>query len=156
MSHEKYFDIVQKLKMVSINVTNFFPNGAPYIFTIKLVKGNFPMLCCCKDYKNITRDKKFLRSRFFVWFLGFVSFILKYKFFKLVASGFHFPLCKKLYKSVFFFHFLRLESYLLKYKKFFRVSVSGNIRIFPGVFVSKNMRKAFSWKNIRSFLRKEL
>ena len=30
-SHEKYFDVVQKLKMVAINVTNFCRNGAPYI-----------------------------------------------------------------------------------------------------------------------------
>ena len=30
MSHEKYFDVVQKLKLVCINVINIFQNGAPY------------------------------------------------------------------------------------------------------------------------------
>ena len=34
---------------------------------------NFLMLYNCKDYKNITRDKKFLSSRFFVCFPGFQS-----------------------------------------------------------------------------------
>ena len=44
---------------------------------------NLPMLYCCKDYKNVTRDKKFLQRRFFVCFPGIASFILKYeKFFK--------------------------------------------------------------------------
>ena len=35
--------------------------------------GNFPILYCCKDYKNLTRDKKFLQRRFFLWFGGFES-----------------------------------------------------------------------------------
>ena len=30
MSHEKYFDVVQKLKLVCINVIIFLRNGAPY------------------------------------------------------------------------------------------------------------------------------
>ena len=30
MSHEKYFDVVQKLKLVE-NVINFCQNGAPYL-----------------------------------------------------------------------------------------------------------------------------
>ena len=30
MLHEKYFGVVQKLKIVSINVTNFCRSGAPY------------------------------------------------------------------------------------------------------------------------------
>ena len=30
MSHEKYFDVVQKLKLVWINVVNFRQNGTPY------------------------------------------------------------------------------------------------------------------------------
>ena len=34
---------------------------------------NFPMFYCCKDYKNVTKDNKFLWSRFFVCFEGFVS-----------------------------------------------------------------------------------
>ena len=29
-THEKYFDVVQKLKLVCINVINIFQNGAPY------------------------------------------------------------------------------------------------------------------------------
>ena len=35
--------------------------------------GNFPILYCCKDYQNLTRDKKFLQRRFFLWFGGFES-----------------------------------------------------------------------------------
>ena len=34
---------------------------------------NFPILYYCKDYKNLTRDKKFPQRRFFLWFGGFES-----------------------------------------------------------------------------------
>ena len=31
VSHKKYFDVVQKLNLVSINVINFFQNGVSYV-----------------------------------------------------------------------------------------------------------------------------
>ena len=34
---------------------------------------NFPMLYYCKDYKNVTRDKKFPQSKLFVCLSGFGS-----------------------------------------------------------------------------------
>ena len=89
------------------------------------------MLCCCKDYKNFTRDKKFLRSRFLVCFREFVTSFLRYKrFFSL------FVFC-------FFFHFSSTESYFLKYKKFFR-----GFR-FPKYYNFLNIRnrKFLFWKN---------
>ena len=74
--------------------------------------GNFPMIYCCKDYKNVTRDKKFLQNRFFVCFW---KFLLKYKkVFKLGSRKFHFLKYKELFKS-FFFIFLSSESYFLKF-----------------------------------------
>ena len=84
----------------------------PYILLrCKIVTGNFPLFYCCKDYKNVKRDKKFLGSRCFVCFWGFVSSLLKYKwFFKLAERKFHFPKYKKLFKSEFFLLF-KLGSY---------------------------------------------
>ena len=36
VSREKYFDVVQKLKMVAINVPNFCRNGAPFCISQKV------------------------------------------------------------------------------------------------------------------------
>ena len=40
VSHEKYFDVAQKLKFVCINVINFFRNGTPFTLVqfIQLIK----------------------------------------------------------------------------------------------------------------------
>ena len=35
-----------------------------YLFVVFLFTGNFPMLYCCKDCKNVIRDKKSLQSSF--------------------------------------------------------------------------------------------
>ena len=88
------------------------------------------MLYCFKDDKNVTRDKKFLQSRFFVCFRGFAgSFLKNKKFFKPGARKFLFVKYKKILKVV-FLHFPCSLSYFLKYKKFFTVSISWNIRKF--------------------------
>ena len=66
-------------------------------------RDNFLMLYCCKDYKNVTRDKKFRQSRFFVRFSDFGSSLKKYKkFFRLRDRKFHFPKYKKFFQSGFF------------------------------------------------------
>ena len=88
----------------------FILNNIKIVYNLYFT-GIFPMLRCCRDYKNLTNDKKFLQSRFFVSFSGSVSSFLKYKrFFKLVTRKFYFPK----YKT--FFHFSSSESYFLKYK----------------------------------------
>ena len=57
-----------------------------------------------KIKKRVTRDKKFLRGRSFVWFSGPVSSFLKYqKYFKHGSRKFHFPKYKKSFQSGFFF-----------------------------------------------------
>ena len=82
-------------------------------------------------------------------FLFVLSSHLKYKkFFKLEARKFHFSKYKKLLKSG-SFYFSRSERYFLKYQK---VSLPNYIKNFFGVSVSRNIRKAFFWGNIRSFL----
>ena len=55
-------------------VTGYFPM---LYCSVKIVTGNFDMLYCCKDYKSLTRDKKFLQYRFFVIFGDFISSFLK-------------------------------------------------------------------------------
>ena len=65
------------------------------------------MLYCCKDYKNVTKDKKFLQSRFFVCFSDSESSLLKYM--KLFQGG--------------FFYIWRLESYILKCKRNIRLNL---------------------------------
>ena len=85
-----------------------------------IVTENLPKLYCCKDYKNVTRDKKFFRGRFFVWFSAPVIFFLNYKkFFKPGARKFHFSKYKKLFMSGFFFTFRarKVTSWNIKYKK---------------------------------------
>ena len=62
---------------------------------------NFPLLYCCKDYKTLQGTRTFF-FRFFVCFWGFVSSLLKYKFFKLEARKFHFPKYKFFSEWVFF------------------------------------------------------
>ena len=41
VSHKKYFDVVQKLKLVCINVINFCEKGAPYKLLNLAFKLNF-------------------------------------------------------------------------------------------------------------------
>ena len=88
-------------------------------FHKKISRRNFAVPYCCKDYKNVTGYKTLFQSRFFVWFSGFESSLLKYKkFYKLKARKFDF----QKYKTSFwkgFFYFSDSES-----------SVSGNIRKF--------------------------
>ena len=109
-------------------------------FPERIFRENFLMLYCCKDCKKVTRDKKFLQSRFFVCFWCFVSSFLKYKkFFKLGAGNLHFPKYKKLFKSEFFF--------VLGAGK----TISWNIRNFFGISVSRNIRRALFGENIRKF-----
>ena len=61
---------------------------------------------------------------------------------------------------VFFLYFSSSESYFLKYKKApfpeiqkkkFRISVSWNIRIFFVFSISRNIRIAFFWENVKYF-----
>ena len=72
-----------------------------YSFDLQRIsRENLLMLYCCKDYKNVTRDKKFLQSIFLFAFGAFevLPEILKYKkFFKLGARKFRFRKCKKLF-----------------------------------------------------------
>ena len=46
----------------------FSQENFPRKLSEKISRENFLMLYCCKDYKNVTRDKKFLQRRFFVCF----------------------------------------------------------------------------------------
>ena len=128
-------------------------------FHKKISRRNFAVPYCRKDYKNVTGYKTLFQSRFFVWFSGFESSLLKYKkCYKLKARKFDF----QKYKTSFwkgFFYFSDSES-----------SVSGNIRkfrflkykgyfsgFFSGFFyVAWNIRKTFFWGNIRSFFMIEL
>ena len=87
---EYTFKIYILLHTKKLNFIHFFACLFMIVETIqyilKIVTGNFPMLYCCKDYKNFTSHKKFLPDTFFVWFSGPVSSFLKYKkFFKLEA-----------------------------------------------------------------------
>ena len=119
------------------------------------------MLYSCRDYKNVTRDKKLLWSRSFVCFWGFANSLLKYKkFFRLGARKIHFTKYEKLFKSKLFL-FFGLGSSLLKYNKFFRVSVSRNTRkcrflkyteFFRGFRFPIN-KKSFLLRKYRKFLR---
>ena len=130
------------------------------------------MLYYCKDYKNVKRDKKFLPSRFFVCFWGFVSSFLKYKkFFKLGARKFHFPKYKEHLRAGFFtfqawkitsrnirkFHFLKYKEFfwgfrflkyknrflLRKYKKFFRGFRKYKTYSQGGFFYFSNLKSYF-------------
>ena len=110
------------------------------------------MLYCCKDYKKVTRDKKFLRSRFFVCFWGFGISSWNIRIFSSLGLENSISLnIRNFFRD--FFYFYISESYFLKYQKFFKISVSLNIRNFRlGVSVSQNIRKAFFWEIIRIFL----
>ena len=101
-----------------------------YIFASQgIYRENFPMLYCSKDYKNVTKDKKFLQSRFFTCFSGFASSLVKCKsFLSLELESSIFRNIRNFFRATFFFLFLRLES-----------SISGNIR------------KTFFLENIRKF-----
>ena len=44
-----------------------------YIHLQGIFRENFLMLYCCKDYKNVSSDKKFLQNKFFACFAGFGS-----------------------------------------------------------------------------------
>ena len=110
-----YFHCLRKalrlvyLMLHSIKIVIWCFNMLYREFPERISRENFLMLYHWKDYKNVTRDKKFRQSRFFVCFSDFGSSLLKYKkLFRTAATRFHF----------------------LKYKKFLRVSVSWNIRKF--------------------------
>ena len=96
------------------------------------------ILYYCTDY-NVTRDKKFLQSRFFVWFWDFGS--SSWNFLTLELGKLGSSISRNMTG---FFSFFGLGKLFLKYNKFFRVSVSWNIR------------KDFCWENIRNFLILEL
>ena len=106
--------------------------------TVNVVIGNFPMLYCCIYYKNVKRDKKFLRSRFFVCSWGFVSSFLKYKKF----TSWNRRVESSIYKNIRKFRYARvLNIPFLKYRK---KSISWNIKhishFFRVVFLEKNLR----------------
>ena len=102
------------------------------------------------------------------WFSGFVSSFWNIRrflsFWQEISVSLKYM---KLFKCG-FFYFSSTESYFLKCKKFFRVSfpeIYKKIRCFRLLvkctkcfrgFVSRNIRKAFFWENIRSFLISEL
>ena len=101
------------------------------LHNIMTITENFPMLYSCKDYKNITRDKKLLKSRFLVWYSGPISSLLKYKtFFKLENSISQ--NIRNFLRVGLFFHFSSSESYFLKYKRNIRLesSISGSTTKF--------------------------
>ena len=106
--------------------------------TVNVVIRNFPMLYCCIYYKNVKRDKKFLRSRFFVCSWGFVSSFLKYKKF----TSWNRRVESSIYKNIRKFRYARvLNIPFLKYRK---KSISWNIKhishFFRVVFLEKNLR----------------
>ena len=79
------------------------------------------MLYCCKDYKNVTGDKKLLQRRFFVCFWCFASSFLKYK--KLFRLSVSWNIRKfRFFKYMEFFRgfFFRNSFLFRKYKKFFK------------------------------------
>ena len=84
----------------------FSQENFPRKLSEKISRENFLMLYCCKDYKNVTRDKKFLQRRFFVCFWGFGNSLLKYKkFFKIGARNLCFPKYEKTFNIVVFLTF---------------------------------------------------
>ena len=106
------------------------------------------MVYCCKDYKNVTRENKFLRSRFFVCLLWIWKLLLQYKkIFKPGARKFDFLKYETFFLSKLFSFFV-LESYFLKYKRNIRIEsfISRKIRNF----LILNLESSISWK-IRSF-----
>ena len=112
------------------------------IFASQVIsRENLSMLYCCKDYKNVKRDKKFIQRRFFVCFPGIASFILKHqRFFKLKARTFHFSKHKTFFSEWVPFIFWAWKV------------ISRNIKISFGASVSRNIRKAFFWESIRNFV----
>ena len=84
------------------------------------------MLYCCKDYKNVTRDKKLIQNRFFICFWSFVKSVLKYKKFSRLGARSSIPQKIRNFLRMGFVPFLRFGSFLLKYKDFFRVFFSQN------------------------------
>ena len=100
----------------------------------------------------LEKYKKFLRSGFFVCFLFRLSAgsLLKYKkLFKLGVRKFHFSKYKKLFKTGVSFDFSRSKSYFPKLKKVPFPKMAGTFLRFP---FSRNIWKAFFWKDIRNFL----
>ena len=92
-----------------------------HLCVVFLLHREFPYACCCKDCKNIIRDKKFLHSRLFCLFFRLCKFLPE--LFKLVARKYHFSEYKKFFQSG-YFYFLNSESSLLKQKKNMRLGSS--------------------------------
>ena len=77
-------------------------SGLNFCFT-----GNLLMLYCCKDCKNVIRDKEYFQSRHCCLFfrpLQGLSWNIS-KFFRLRTKKFHSPKYKKIFQGVFFFFF---------------------------------------------------
>ena len=85
-----------------------------------------------------------------VSFSDFAGSLLKYKkLFKLGVRKFHFSKYKKLFKTGVSFYFLRSKSYFPKLWKVPFPKIAGIFLRFP---FSRNIWKAFFWKDIRNFL----
>ena len=104
------------------------------------------MLYYCKDYKNVSKDKKFLQSRFFVCFLGIASFILSLKLVSFISLNI------RHFSQSGFFLFFELGKLLPELYEAFRVSASWNLRKFRFLKYKEFFRGFRFLKYKKSFL----
>ena len=92
-----------------------------YLCVVSFLHREFTILCCCKDCKNVKRDKKFLQSRLFYLFFMPLQ-VLTWNIRRFLSLGPESFISSNIrnFLRVSSFYFSSSESWFLKYKEVFR------------------------------------